>query len=192
MQTTTSLSVAAVLVISSCVAVLGCESSVTTPPPRVASTAAPAWSGALADQFDDNIESWNEVVSMRGRSLGEENFVCRARAADHVVRVKVITRTRERAGDKDSYRLTLRVLGQPLSGGSPPADQVEVVIAKGTPAYNAVAAQLVGSTGSVFIGFFKQFSGPDRGQLHWHLQEEDSSAPDVAAREVRSQGEGGG
>jgi hypothetical protein len=139
----------------------------------------PTWAGPLAREFDDSIAPdslnvagpWDQADMWLGP---------RSQAADFVLRVKVTTTTTQNPGPWAPYRLTLRVIGQPFGGPTPPGDTIEVVVRPDNPSFAAVRRQDVRLTGKTFLGFFKVFSGAGsaEAQMHFHLSGE--QAPVVA------------
>jgi hypothetical protein len=168
----------ALLVAASSFAGLGCDSRATIPEPSWPSSSRqlPSWTGVFAREFDDNIERIALHAGLAPPPHSDVWFGPRAQAADHVLRVRVVTTTTQGVGARQGYRLTLRVVGQPLGGPAPPSDTFEVVIPRESASYQAARLHDIALTGKTFVGFFKLFSGVESADLHWYLTAE---APDV-------------
>jgi hypothetical protein len=134
----------------------------------------------MAQTFDDTIAP----EALRGSGAAEDDAWVgpRTQAADHVLRVKVISTTTQGVGHRQGYLLTVRVLGAPLAGAAPPSDTLELRIPRESGVFPLARMHDLNLTDKVFIGFFKTFGAGDASALHWHLKGERAETLQAVAR----------
>ena len=174
---TTVSSTLALVALVSC----GCASSTSARAvPSPSRAPLPAWHGALAQEFDDAIEA--EALEADQVRDHDAWVGPRTQAADHVLRVVVVSTTTQGVGHHQGYRLTLRVIGAPLSGSAPPSNTIELSIPPDSPVFPLARMHDIRLTGKTFLGFFKTFGAGDTQDLHWHLNAETAETLQAVAR----------
>jgi hypothetical protein len=149
-------------------AVLGCGGT----DPDASAPKAPLvrWEGQMRDLFDDQIDSAAVGLSLDGRAPQADPLLrLRTTEADIVARMRVQTVTRDTAGARTSYVLSMQV-GQPTL--MPPKDDrrdLELFVDQASSAFSIVSSLDTTMRGKIFIGFVRRFATDDGSELHWHL-----------------------
>jgi hypothetical protein len=170
MKTVSLLPILTSLALASLLA--ACSTPASLPAPAAPPSAPlPVWNGAMARVFDDTID--REALDHGTVSQSEDAWIGpRTQAADHVVRVRVVTTTTQGVGPSQGYRLTLRVVGAPLAGSAAPAEDFEISIRPESPLFAVMRTHDVRMTGRTFVAFFKRFQGRGEADMHWYLTAE--------------------
>jgi hypothetical protein len=137
------------------------------------------YTGGDRQLFDDRIDPL-AVGNVNARSPWDPLLGRRAQQADSVARMRVSTVTTiALGGQQRTYRVTLVFVGKPLAQHIPSYEpQLDLAIRPGSPSFDIVTwldARLIGKT---FIGFVRQFAGPEEPEMHFHLS---ANNLDVAA-----------
>ncbi len=150
-------------------------------PPLPPAHSLPVWNGDLAAAFDDSIERVALDAAVASAPESDAWFGPRAQGAECVAKVKVVSTTTVGLGTRQSYLLTLRVIGQPLVGALP-ADEVEVPVHPESPFYAMAKVHDVKLTGRTFVGFFKRFNVSGAAAVHWYLTGDSRDVREAVSR----------
>lgn len=150
-------------------------------PPLPPAHTLPVWNGDLAAAFDDSVD--RTALDAAGASAPESDawFGPRAQGADCVAKVKVVSTTTVGLGERQSYLLTLRIVGQPLAG-TLATEEVEVPVLPESPFYPMAKVHDLKLTGRTFVGFFKRFNASGAAAMHWYLTGDSRDTREAVSR----------
>jgi hypothetical protein len=140
----------------------------------------PRWEGELRTLFDDEIDSTAVGLAMDGRSPAADPLLgLRAQSAEIAARVRVQTVTRDTAGARTSYTLTLQIGMPPLMPLKLQRETIDLSITPATGAFGIVQSLEASMRGRTFIGFARRFAGAEGPELHWHLAADDAEVAKI-------------
>ncbi len=100
----------------------------------------------------------------------DDKLDARAKAAEGVLPMRVVTVSRDTEGDeKESYELHLTPVGPPLKGPPPPGDLV-LSVDSWSPSYSALRTLESGLVGTYVLLFYKRYNVAGQTTLHWHAE----------------------
>jgi hypothetical protein len=145
----------------------------------------PAYSGDVADQFDDVIEPHAVGLELENFADPKNDLQLRARAqsADVALRARVTTVTGESSAGSRAYQITFASVER-LAGKHPVGDSFTVHVDKSSPSLGIVKSMEGQLVGKVLVIFLKAFARPDGDRdLHFHASA-DGADTAAAVREA--------
>jgi hypothetical protein len=145
-----------------------------------------AYAGPELELFDDRIDPVAvgvADVAMHART--DPMLRKRAQHADVVARMRVSTVTVDAVNGEPVYHVTLQLAEAPMVQHRPFESRVDLAIRQQSPSFGLVKWLDTRIIGKVFVGYLRQFAGPEEAELHFHLSPDDAEVA-AAVRDARA------
>lgn len=137
------------------------------PDPHAPDRPRPPYEGRSVEAFDDSIEPRSVGLNLDDARTPRTDPALRERTqlADGTARVGITTVTGRGDGIDVEYVITIKVV-EKLSGELP--EEMSIYVGKQSPSLGIVKSLDSRLGGKTFVGFLKEFRGPD-GEPRWHF-----------------------